>query len=229
MKVTATARRAGDWWAIEVPEVPGAFSQTKRLEQAAEEAADAVAVMLDIDPASVEVVVDVALPDEVETAVAQARSLAAAAEQAQAAASTAMRSVVATLRGGAGLSVRDVGALLGLSHQRVAQLEDKELSTLAKGARSSAGNGTRRMQASPPPKRPDKALAAKKAPSVEKAAAAAPAKTAAAARNGSMPKKGTTVRKGAAKTGTRQVAKRGVTGRYVTKSAAARSPRAPKG
>lgn len=231
MKVTATARRAGDWWAIEVPEVPGAFSQTKRLEQAAEEAADAVAVMLDIDPASVEVFVDVALSDEVATAVTQARSLAAAAEQAQTAASTAMRSVVATLRGSAGLSVRDVGALLGLSHQRVAQLEDKELSTFAKGARSSAGKGPRRMQASPTLSRPSKAptakVPAKKVPPVKKAAAAAPAKTA-AARKGTVPKKVTSVRKGTAKP-TRQVTEGSVTGHYVTKSAAARSPRAPKG
>jgi hypothetical protein len=125
VKVTARARRSGDWWAIDVPEVEGVFTQVKRLEYAAEEAADAVATMLEVDPSSVEVVVDVVLPDEVDDAVASARSLAVAAEQAQAQASAAMRSVVSTLRDAAGFSVRDVGALLGISHQRVAQLENK--------------------------------------------------------------------------------------------------------
>lgn len=228
MKVTATARRAGDWWAIEVPEVPGVFAQTKRLEQASEEAADAVGMMLDVDPSTVEVSVDVALSEEVESAVAQARSLAAAAEQAQAAASAAMRSVVAALRGRAGLSVRDVGALLGVSHQRVAQLEDKEASTFAKGARSKAGRAPRRMQASPASRWASKTTAAK-APAKKAAASAArkavPVKKA-AAKNQPVPGKATPARKAPAKTA-RHVTK-AASGRYVTKSAAARNQGTPK-
>jgi predicted RNase H-like HicB family nuclease len=54
MKVTATAHRSGDWWAIEVPEVRGVHTQVKRLDQAAAMAADAVALMLEIDPADID-------------------------------------------------------------------------------------------------------------------------------------------------------------------------------
>ena len=55
MKVTAKARRAGGWWAVEVPEVPGAFTQARRLEQVAVVAAEAVADLLDMLAIDVEV------------------------------------------------------------------------------------------------------------------------------------------------------------------------------
>ena len=54
-QVTATATRVGSWWAIEVPEVPGAFSQARRLSQVAAMAADAVATLTG-ETVSVEVV-----------------------------------------------------------------------------------------------------------------------------------------------------------------------------
>ena len=41
MKVTAKARRSGDWWAIEVPEIPCLFTQAKRLDQVVEMVSDA--------------------------------------------------------------------------------------------------------------------------------------------------------------------------------------------
>ncbi len=36
MKVTAKVTHTGDWWAIAVPEVPGLFTQAKRLDQVEE-------------------------------------------------------------------------------------------------------------------------------------------------------------------------------------------------
>lgn len=121
-KVTAKARRSGDWWAIEVPEVPGVFTQVRRLEQAQEQVADAVATMLDIDPDSVDVELDAVLSAAVSAQLRALREANRAAAAAQAEASERMRNAVGELRG-TGLPTRDVAALLGVSHQRVSQLE----------------------------------------------------------------------------------------------------------
>ena len=45
MKVTAKATRSGNWWAVEVPEIPGLFTQARRLEQVAAMVADAAAML----------------------------------------------------------------------------------------------------------------------------------------------------------------------------------------
>lgn len=45
MHVTATATRSEDWWAIEVPEIPGLFTQAKRLEEVPELVRDAAALL----------------------------------------------------------------------------------------------------------------------------------------------------------------------------------------
>jgi predicted RNase H-like HicB family nuclease len=55
MKVTAKATRSGKWWAVEVPEIPGLFTQAKRLDQVVDMVADA-AEMLGYP--QVEVVID---------------------------------------------------------------------------------------------------------------------------------------------------------------------------
>lgn len=114
---TATCRRIGDWWAISVPEVKGVHSQAKRLDQVDAMARDAIAVMLDIDPASFHVRVEPDVPVEVAEAV-QART---ALREAEARAEEATRrAAVALLR--QGYSVRDAGRVLGVSHQRVSQI-----------------------------------------------------------------------------------------------------------
>ena len=47
-KVTAIAQRSEGWWAIEVPEIPGLFTQTRRLDQVDKMVRDA-AKMLDYE------------------------------------------------------------------------------------------------------------------------------------------------------------------------------------
>lgn len=49
--------RSGDWWAVSVPEVPGAFTQAKRLDQVPAMVADAVALLADVPAADVHVTV----------------------------------------------------------------------------------------------------------------------------------------------------------------------------
>lgn len=125
MRVTATATRSGDWWAIEVPQTPGVFTQAKRLDQVAGMTADAVATMLDIDASDVEVDVVPVIPEAtLHESVAVATSARKAAIQAEERASASMRGAVRILRNHK-FSTRDIGAMLGVSHQRVSQLEKR--------------------------------------------------------------------------------------------------------
>lgn len=50
---TAVCRRSGRWWAISVPELKGVHTQARRLDQAEAMAGEAVALMLDADPAAI--------------------------------------------------------------------------------------------------------------------------------------------------------------------------------
>lgn len=119
MKVTAEVQRSGGWWAISVPEVPGAFTQTKRLDQVPAMVAEAVRLMFDDDALDVDVeVVAHTEADDLLRRTMEARAEAEGAA-ARAAALTAEAAVVLT---GSGLTVRDTGKLLGISPQRVSQL-----------------------------------------------------------------------------------------------------------
>lgn len=122
MKVTARATRSGDWWAIEVPEVVGVYSQAKLLVQVADVATDAVATMLDLDPGEIEVRVEPVVPAALSDAVTGALEASAAAAEAQGVASRRMRAAVVALRG-EHYTLRDAASLLGVTHQRIAQLE----------------------------------------------------------------------------------------------------------
>lgn len=125
MKVTARVQRSGDWWAVTVTEVDGVFTQAKRLEQVPEMVADAVATMLgDIGPKDVEVAVVPDLSEGVSATVADAQAKAVAARAATQEASRAMREAVDALRRGERLTARDTARILGISHQRVSQLEN---------------------------------------------------------------------------------------------------------
>lgn len=116
MEITARCERSGRWWAINVPEVPGVFTQARRLDQAAAMTADAVATMLNIDPATVNVTLDFQAPG-----VEQVRAMQAAAGQAAREASAAARALAAWLHED-GLTVRDIAVMLTVSPQRVSQL-----------------------------------------------------------------------------------------------------------
>ncbi|MGX7758789.1 type II toxin-antitoxin system HicB family antitoxin [Streptomyces angustmyceticus] len=59
-----TAHRTGDWWALEVPDLPGVFSQVTRLDQAEQAAREAIAVMLGAAIEDVEVGVESGLRGE---------------------------------------------------------------------------------------------------------------------------------------------------------------------
>ena len=45
--------QSGEWWAITVPSLRGVFSQASHLDEAPAAAREAIAMMLDVDPADV--------------------------------------------------------------------------------------------------------------------------------------------------------------------------------
>jgi hypothetical protein len=115
------ARRVGAWWALDVEGVPGAHTQVRRLDQAEGMARDAVAGVLDIAPDAFEVVVTPVIPEPIREIVDQATTARSRAAEAQDVAGQLTRQAARRLVE-EGLTVRDAGVLLGVSHQRIAQL-----------------------------------------------------------------------------------------------------------
>lgn len=114
------ARRVGNWWALEVPDLPGVFSQTKRLDRADKEAREAIAVMLNVEPDTIGVDIDVDLPREARDVLLMARRARQAAKEAADAERKAMQEAAAVLT--RDLSQRDAGRVMGVSFQRISQL-----------------------------------------------------------------------------------------------------------
>ena len=118
MKVTAQATRSGNWWAVEVPEIPGLFTQAKRLDQIGAMVADAAGLL---GHEQVEVTVEPQLSSADQAAVEAAKTHRAQLRDAEGAAAAASRAAVSRLRS-EGLPVRDVATLMGISPQRVSAL-----------------------------------------------------------------------------------------------------------
>lgn len=119
MKITAVACRSGNWWAIRIPEVDGAYTQARRLDQVPAMAADAAAMLSDIDPAEIEVTVQ--SHTDADEAIERAKHARAIADDASDQASRFIRDAAKELLDEK-LTVRDVGHLLGVSPQRVSQI-----------------------------------------------------------------------------------------------------------
>ena len=130
MTYTARARRSGGWWAIDVPELPGVYSQTRRLDRVEPMARDAIALFLDVDPTTLDIRVETILPSDLRRDVDAVSRLRAEADRVQAESSGAMRRLTHQLLG-RGMSVRDAAAILGISHQRVSQLGRPESERVA--------------------------------------------------------------------------------------------------
>jgi predicted RNase H-like HicB family nuclease len=121
---TVAAVRTGRWWALEVPALRGVHSQARRLDQADAKIRDAIAMMLDVSEDSFDVAIEPQLESlgDLGDAVAAALRARQAAEEAQQASSNATRQAVRTIRD-SGYTARDAGILLGVSDQRISQIE----------------------------------------------------------------------------------------------------------
>jgi len=186
---TVRCARENDWWIVTVDELDGVFTQARRIDQAWGFARDAIALWLDADPDSFDLALEVDIYGDARDARQEALEARADLEVARARAATASATAVAKLLD-AGLPMRDVGVLLEISHQRVAQIHDEAV-----------GKAAPRTVAR---KAPAKATRARKPAGVKKPAAA-----------GSKVVKSSRSAKSAAST-----TKASRSGRYVTKSSA---------
>lgn len=120
-RYTVTAERGRRWWVLQCVEHPGAISEVARLDQAPTAMREAIAFVAQVDPSDVEVDLRPVVPDAVGSHVRAAARLREEAHRANREAAAEARAAARVLRD-AGLSVRDVGTVLGVSHQRAHQL-----------------------------------------------------------------------------------------------------------
>jgi hypothetical protein len=116
----ATVSRDGRFWLIRVDGLDGA-TQARNLNEVDVMAADYVAIMTEQDPEDVHVTWRIELPEEVRRHLAAAEASRRAEAEARQRAASESRQAARALRS-LGLSVREVGAALGMSHQRAQQL-----------------------------------------------------------------------------------------------------------
>lgn len=117
---TARVTRDGRFWLIHVSEIDH-YTQARHLREVDAMAKDLVAVMTDQDPSTVDVVVDIQMPDDVAAHLARAAELRERSRRAQAEAAAELRQAARELKG-TGMPLRDIGQLLDVSYQRAHQL-----------------------------------------------------------------------------------------------------------
>jgi DNA-directed RNA polymerase specialized sigma subunit len=129
-----TATRDGDWWSLVADDVQGreVASQSRRLDQADTAIREAIALVLDVDGDEFDVDISpdlrqVEVSDETLEALQLRKALAELSDQAH----RRTPAAVTELRR-AGLTVRDVAQLLGVTPSRVSQIEKQ--SSLANSA-----------------------------------------------------------------------------------------------
>jgi hypothetical protein len=121
------AVRAGRWWNISVRELSAVHSQARRLDMVESMAREAISVALRAPEDSFDIAMQTDLTSlgDLQAPVEDALRAREAAEKAQDQASAAVRRAVREIRA-AGYTARDAGMLLGLSNQRISQIEHEE-------------------------------------------------------------------------------------------------------
>ncbi len=115
------SRDEAGYWNVSVPEVPGAHTFARRLDQITERITEALRLFPESVPAEFDVRLEPRLPDPMEEIVRQANEVRLHARRAAEQANEQTQAAAVALRNG-GLPMRDVGKLLHVSHQRVGQL-----------------------------------------------------------------------------------------------------------
>ncbi|HEU5222158.1 MAG TPA: hypothetical protein VFU07_00555 [Candidatus Lumbricidophila sp.] len=119
-RYTVTAERSGRWWVLQAVDAPGAISQVSRLDQAGQ-IIEAIAFVTGEASAEIQIAVTPVVPESVREHQRRAVELREAAQAASSRAAEEHRAAAKELEA-AGLTVRDIGAVLGVSFQRAHQL-----------------------------------------------------------------------------------------------------------
>jgi hypothetical protein len=117
------AERDGNFWLVHVPAVER-WTQARTVAEIEPMARDLIRIMEDLPESEAEEIVldiDLVMPPPVRALLAEARQLTEAADALRHSAGARTRQAAAELHA-SGLSFRDIGSLLKVSHQRVHQL-----------------------------------------------------------------------------------------------------------
>jgi predicted RNase H-like HicB family nuclease len=118
--VARIARDPGsDAWLVEFDGEPRAHTYGRNLEEARENAREVAVLWFDADAV---VMFDLDLGDDLNAEVARTHAVRSEAEEASRRSTAALRAAARRLVGGEHLTYRDAADLLGVSHQRIAQL-----------------------------------------------------------------------------------------------------------
>jgi predicted RNase H-like HicB family nuclease len=129
------------WWVASVKGVRGCHTQGRTIEQTRRRIREALSLFV-ADAEKAKLVEDIKLPASARNLVNQVRSTRQRAEEEQAKLNRSTALAAQVLTGDLGVSVRDAGELLGLSHQRIHQLT-AELSLNSRKSKPEA-NSTRK-------------------------------------------------------------------------------------
>lgn len=110
------------WWVVTVPDVAGAVTQSRRLDQVPRDVGEVLSLLTGEASDAYELELRPHLPASVDVDTERARSLRREAELAAALAREATAQAARRLHATTRLTYRDIGALLGISHQRAQQL-----------------------------------------------------------------------------------------------------------
>jgi predicted RNase H-like HicB family nuclease len=118
---TARATRDNDrYWLVHIPEL-GHYTQARNVSEVETMARDLIATLRGLEPQDIDLAVDIRLPGSAQEHLARVEVLRAEEAEARRAAAVEARAAAAELKQ-AGLSLRDIGKLLGVSFQRASQL-----------------------------------------------------------------------------------------------------------
>jgi hypothetical protein len=119
-RYAVTVRRDGRLWYVEIPALDGA-TQARTLTEVTEMATDYITEVTGVPADRVELDVAIELPADVREHLAAASALREEELHARSRAAEESRAAARALRS-QGLTIREVGAALGISHQRAQQL-----------------------------------------------------------------------------------------------------------
>jgi hypothetical protein len=116
-----TAERTKKWWVLQAVDAPGAISQVARLDQA-DQIKEAIAFVTGEPEETIEIEIEPVLPEALSNELDAINKLSEESRAANTAAAERSRDVARALHVYLDLSLRDVGNVLDISHQRAHQL-----------------------------------------------------------------------------------------------------------